>query len=990
MQNIERKRPSELSVCNIEFTKWSDKNTAMFLPGIWNIDVDIQTITDESLKIMFKDKFLTSLKIPWLNQIVLEEERGEYFKSIKKEVESRLFGNSKFAIISWPTWTWKTTLVNTIAHNHGLEVYSNIWDPEKSLSDFSEEVKSSIKWNVTQIKTIPWDLLKAMTSWGIFLINEANFLSSDLLIWLANLIENSFFIFDWKKYLIHKNFALVYTSNEWYAWTKEYSNATIRKAWWIVHLDHEPDKKREIELVKNIYKNIRNNLSQKYKNLGEIKDKDLELIANSIIKIRNQLKEEDFYTDDWATFSDHFYIRAYEKIISHIIIWKEWWFLWDIILEYNTTISSRIQYKDAFGWYIEFENDVHAFEKIIKKHTGSINIELKETNNWNELKFPDLLGGLLSKNTNVNNNEWTQKDKIKPKPLTYNLSKFRETVVNQVHSKWLELKREENIEKRAEEFYESILGTRNQKDITIIWKEGNYLKIELNWEEIILWTDNENEINKLINFTDKKELRKYLNDNNDIFILYEDEEYGEYIHNNKEYSKIKNIFSELKNLYIRKRSKLIKVERWWKKYVILLWFKWSIKDIRYEDDNGVFYIPQSKVNDTIFTIYEEKDEIDKAKWHTLTINKDSKLDFKSLSSLENWEQTLDKSEVFLDKLSKSSEIFKELEVDIKSRFRNADKLNLKNGWKEQYEAGVISPVLESVDVQDRVYDILWRKINFLTKTTEKLINDIFISISAGYDILLEWLSGVWKTWIVKEIADRKKLPYISLQIDEDFSESDIKWEIKWNEWMIENHLKPFLNMYKYWWIVELKELNYAIISAFLNEYMDKWGAIHFDGKIIERNPNFLIIATVNPANQILFPWTKAINTSSKSRVKEFKVLYLPKDEVKEIALSYLNSNKKLKEDFPDFEQILDKILSDIIIPILNNIEVLLSTQDASTDEELLRMSKKMMSIDILENYIKTSENRNIFIQRIKDFFYFDTKQEIWEESKINKEIKTLK
>lgn len=161
--------------------------------------------------------------------------------------------NTRFAIISWPTWTGKTTLARTIAYEWWLEFYEEVWDIDKSISDFLQDIKTYTKWNIAQVKNIPWTLLKALTSWWIYTINEANFLDNDVIIWLANLIENWFVIWNGKKMQIHPNFSIVFTSNEWYAWSKDYNSAVKRKAWWIIHLEYEKDSKEESKILKTIY-----------------------------------------------------------------------------------------------------------------------------------------------------------------------------------------------------------------------------------------------------------------------------------------------------------------------------------------------------------------------------------------------------------------------------------------------------------------------------------------------------------------------------------------------------------------------------------------------------------------------------------------------------------------------------------------------------------------------------------------------------------------
>ncbi len=958
----------KVSDINIKNYRWSDNE--LFIPGVWNSSVNIQTITDKSLKTLFTDRYITRIRIPWLIEIVWEEDRSDYFNQVKASVEQRIFWESRFAIIQGPTGTWKTTLVKTIAYERGLEIYSDVWDPEKSISTFSEEVKSYNSWNVIQIKTIPWDLLKAMTSWAIYLVNEANFLNNDLLIWMANLIENGFFIFDWKKYLIHPNFSLVFTSNDWYVWTKDYSNAVVRKAWWIIEFLHEPDENSEVKIVKSIYKKQRDRLNMEHWNIWVIEEKDLEILAKTIRKMRKVLSENPFYTDDWADFRDYFYVRAYEKIIINFLMSEDTnAFISELIFEYNTKMSSHISYKDASWWYVEFENPVTEYNKIIS-HLWDQKISKQDAKWIKSLKYAFAMQGL---GLDFDDIEESQENKWKTgkKNRKIDYSSFRQTIERETISEWLVLRREENIQKKAESFYSSIIKSKEEFDIEIKeFIDDKYLKISLNWDDILLSSDESYVVQILKKYGEaeqKEELSSYLNNNPDIDLYFIDEKYGDYIIQDLEYSKIKNIFSPEKSLYIRRRSKLIQLEMWGRQYVIMLWFKWSLNDIRYTDDEGRFYIPQSKVNDIIFSIYEKTN----SKWKN--IGSYFTIDEEGVLSIRKWskKEEIPEGESVLEKISSDQELYKKIQIEIISRFRNADKLGLINWWKEYSRAWVISPVLPSADIQDTVYDILWRNLEFNTKTTRDLIEKITNSIKAWFDILLEWPSWVWKTSISKEIAKNLKLPYISLQIDEDFCENDIKWEIKWNEGMIESHLKPFLNFYKYWGLVELKELNYALISIFLNEYMDRDWTIHFNWEFIKRNPNFSIIATVNPAHQILFPDTKAINTSSKARFMDFFIDYLPEQEVIELSNLYLrNYNPDLELSFPDFENFISNLLWDIIYPIIEKVKNLMKTQDVWTDIELWILAKKIVTVDIIKLLITTSSSKEDFIKNVSVFFDF--------------------
>jgi hypothetical protein len=62
-------------------------------------EIDIQTISDETLELIFKEQYLNDLNIPSEDSIIKEENQTNYFKETKKQVIQRLETN-KFAIIS--------------------------------------------------------------------------------------------------------------------------------------------------------------------------------------------------------------------------------------------------------------------------------------------------------------------------------------------------------------------------------------------------------------------------------------------------------------------------------------------------------------------------------------------------------------------------------------------------------------------------------------------------------------------------------------------------------------------------------------------------------------------------------------------------------------------------------------------------------------------------------------------------------------------------
>ena len=163
------------------------------VPGYGEINVDIQTVSDEALEKILKKRAFYLSDIPSKKERIPGENQSDYYMKIKQEIINRIL-TKKFAIVQWPTGTWKTTIVKTIGYEMQLPVYEVGADAEKAIDDFAKEIKTFKKWNTLQVKELPGILIKAITQWGIFLINEANTLSPDIQVALANMLESGFVI----------------------------------------------------------------------------------------------------------------------------------------------------------------------------------------------------------------------------------------------------------------------------------------------------------------------------------------------------------------------------------------------------------------------------------------------------------------------------------------------------------------------------------------------------------------------------------------------------------------------------------------------------------------------------------------------------------------------------------------------------------------------------------------------------------------------------
>lgn len=990
-----------VSVQDIEFkwrNEWSSSIYNMwekpfFIPWYGRMWFNIQSISNDTLAHIFKERYLLHQTIPSRNEIIEVESQTEYFKTIKSEVKNRLFWDQRFCILSWPTQTWKTTLIKTIWYEAWIPVYEDIWDADKVLWSFLEEKKTLSRWNVPQVKTIPWLLMKALCQWWIYLINEANLLSIDTQISLANLIENWFFIFNWKKYKIHPNFALAFTSNEWYAWLKEYNSAIVRKSWWLVEFGYEKDLNEEIKIINTIYsKKILKCWSNR-----KISNKDLEKICWVVRDIRTTLERaylegnhvSRFYSEDFSPFYHNFYIRLYDNIISYLLSSTESSYsMVVLIMKFIPRLQSRAEY---YNWvdYISFKNDINAFNNLILNKCNALMVYVESDRNTDndEKRITDpfilklMERNWLSDQSPKCPNNTGETRKLEKQFVSFSMDLFRNTLWREVKANWNELKRTEHIEQISQDFYQRLIYTNRNHSIIIQWfYEEKYLKLLIDNNVFYVTSENDKTL-KYLNEICKKGSMDSIQDDlellGDIDVYFQDDSWDDVLEIDWKqwyYIKLKSIFSSPKQYEIRRRSKLCIIEKQWKKYVILLWFKWGIKDVRYQNDRWIFFIPQSKVSDVVMTIYEIWWDIPN-QGHFLSIDKDNKL---SLNTKDNYDIQLSP----LSKLSNQSDIYDSISMEIKTKFANLDKLNLHDWWLEREYTALPNIILwTQVDLQSLMFDDHnWRKLPHITETTEKIIYDMWVAYLWGKDVLLTWPSWSWKTSIAKEFAKRYELPYISIQIPEDFAETHIKWWYEWNEWEVENVMRPFLNYYVNWWVCEMKEINMATLTAFLNAYMDENWVIMFNWNSYRRHPNFIIIATRNPINMSLYPWTNPMNTSSLWRFVPIYVDHLPKDEFLEVVMYVAeHENNSLIQDvwsIDNLRMLLKWVYDWIIYPIRSNIDKLIDEQDNSTSEQLVLLSKKNITIDILISFIRISKSRAQFIKELKLFMEFTDQQRL--------------
>ncbi len=981
----------KLSVSNLEAKK------PLKIPGlkvIWlDNPVDIQTISNDVLEKIFHQRNFELDEVPREKETIKESVQSDYYKANKESLKEQI-ENKKFAILSGPTGTGKTTLAKTFAYESSLALYEFWADSEKTVDDFLREIKTYRKNNILQIKEIPSVLHKALVRWWVVLINEANSLSPDIQLALANMTESGFLVVWTKKIKIHPNFALIFTSNNSYAWTQEYNTAVVRKAWWLIDVSYEPSLDWEIRLVKTLYQKIRT----QFEEVLDIREKDLENIAQIVRSIREKitkhnLDSQDFsdkiVSEDLNNFWDFFYIRFYETLLSNLL---SFW-IWTHNLKKEIEKLSFSFFQEHINWFWEsHHNDKNVLQNILDDsiETGTISTEKASDKIYLDPTFFKMLkkaakeAGREEEVDNYATTETTSSSSwANSNKPSFNPNRFRKVLRNEVSSEWKKLKRLENFYSFIENIHSKLVDSQNEKlikniHIKTLSSQEEVLAMEIDGKLLYFYNEKSSQLRDIHT---EEDVKQYVFWNPDFVILlppeWEKRDVSEM--QISDFEQYENFLERKKSLELRKFSKVIHREEWGKKTVTFLGFSGELRDIRYEDEEWIFYIPNSKVNDILLSNYEVisyEDEAFKEKGdgtHFLILDENGKVEFTTKKKI------LEKTEKNITILSKikDKDINNSLDEQIRKRFANIDKLNLHNGEVEKRETATPENIYGNAKpVSDKAMNLLlpsfW-EIPKVSPSTKAILDDIEKQIKLWKDILLTGPSGVWKSTYATDIARRLNLPYISFEIDSNITEKTFLSNMKFNESEIENTYTPFLDFYINGWIVELKELNMADELTFLNNFLDKNWTITVDGQTYRRNPNFHIIVTRNSFDHRLFPWTNPINLATQARLANINIDYIKEiEEEREILMKY----QEIREKSPIMEELwedilrkyIEEILSKVVFPIRKKISELKASQDNATDTELQILSKKIITIDIFNKILSNSKNKQEIQEKLSKFF----------------------
>ncbi|PID84058.1 hypothetical protein CSB09_02800 [Candidatus Gracilibacteria bacterium] len=981
-----------LSISDIQSIQQS-QNKKLSVAGIES-PVDIQTIENTTLEKILQTNDSKREMIPHASEIISKHHQSKYYQSNKIRLREQLL-QKKFAILDGPTGTGKTTLAKTFAYEASIPLYELGGDSEKSVEDFIKEIKTYRKNNLLQIREIPGLLHRAIVNGHIILINEANSLSPDIQLALTNMSEGGCIVVGTKKIKIHPNFALIFTSNSGYAGTQEYNNAVIRKAGGTITIGYEPTLDGEFQVVKTLYQKIQKN----FESTVNIDDKDLKIITKAVRKVRtlicehnrNQRFDERLLTQDLNNFGDFFYIRFYEHLFKNIIgktisscnLQKEFEKISLPLLQEN--ICGIVQAE-----YITHHNDIHTFYTILTQALPGerIHIDREDIKVLHPVVY-DMMHNAIDSEENDLGSEFSKEGdtdcQLNVQKAVFNPNIFRQQSRNEVQSQGKELERIENFYDFIEDIHSRIVDSRRKKVIHNIQTQ------KLGSGERVLCVDIDNTTlyfssehpEDLENIETIQDVKTKVFGNKSLKILIPKNQTNTQIQSLEKQDCIEydNVFERPKSLEIRRFSKIIQREVDKKPIISVLGFTGEIRDIRYEDDDGTLYIPNAKVNDVILNnyyamgsehpIFKEA----KSKKHFLILENGNTLRFFTKKTLQQKLRTGNKHDIIIllaitDR--KENEI---LDDEIKKKLSQIDTLGLHNGGKETSHTATPENIYGGAKpISSRVYDILGPKFGQekeVSPTTQNTLEEMEQQLLMGNDILLTGPSGVGKTSYTVEVAQKLGLPYISFQIDSNVSEKTFSSHVQFNESEIENTITPFLDYYINGGIVELKELNMSPELTFLNNFLDTTGSITINGNTYRRNPNFHIVATVNPFDNRLFSGTNPLNTALLGRFTNIHIDYIQDiGEERDIILAFAKiHNPTLIQNLGEVLQLyVYEILEKIVFPIRKKVNELKKSQHLGTDEELKILAEKIMTLDIFKKILLSSRSADELMLKIKQFF----------------------
>ena len=162
-------------------------------------------------------------------------------------------------------------------------------------------------------------------------------------------------------------------------------------------------------------------------------------------------------------------------------------------------------------------------------------------------------------------------------------------------------------------------------------------------------------------------------------------------------------------------------------------------------------------------------------------------------------------------------------------------------------------------------------------------------------------TGTGKSWAARIIAAKLGAPYLNIQIDRGTTPDDLmgtyvpKTQADGNDARWQFVAGPLLKAFSEGWPLILEEVNFGDpgVLAKLNQFTDGTSRVEVNGTFYTRNPNFIVLMTMNPG----YGGTEELNAALKNRFSVVQVPPLTKKQFSDRMVAY--SKKALTKEFFD-------------------------------------------------------------------------------------------
>jgi len=839
--------------------------------------------------------------------VIYEEQKELIFYIIQDLLINNL------TLLSGPTGVGKTALARTIS----FHFYQKIFEMEGTSTKQLEEFLINYKSDNANVTPIPAKLSKALTTGGIFILNEANMLRPELLTILIQLTEPGCVIcagtrFGNQKIKVHPNFKMILTVNEGYIGTGIISGTVKRRV---------NERRVGYFSSKIMSKMVQAKILQEFEQIENLdnyfREDDFDELAKTFELIRKTLKEKQSteygdmisYQNIAAKLSDQFSLRKMIQIVeminSFIVLRKKYSnsFNEQSILEnlIDVLIPAGLDYDLMDNLQQKLKkpiNDILKKVKINKKQVIDLPKEDAEedkkedkiSNILNDSKITELLG--LLKNDDM----------------------FSEVIASMI-------KKESKIEIPIKSKIDKNKELVNEKSVIELKKNA------LSPLEEILELMELNLLSQEIAFIEPVISKKGVNGDN---IIIKDNEDNKDL--NEDYSHLNKI----------KERKIF-----------------TLNDDEIETVNNILTIS--------FQGQEYEIEVVQIAKQANDCFKDPKLNKRYIGASEthrlkfNINKILSKDNTL--KIDEKDVIYDVLSQKLVSVFQQSNLFNyLSKSYTSEYKAKhFITELYQSYALTDT------RKMDHQTfyRYTENIQNALVlfeIAFSIQQGVLLIGESGVGKSTLCQDFADKKNVAYVSVNAHRYFSEiGNLQDKILVDGKIVEIPgliAEAFIKG----GVVEIREFNFARSSAlsFLNGLLEKDKIISIDGVQYRRHPHFMLVLTCNP-NSDRFPGTNDPNEALINRLLEVELGFPEEKDERFLFISYvydvLLKNNVFIEDKSVFIQNIGGPLSNLA-KFVNRLRDILHNESESglTDSKINFINSLPLSTHIYMRLLKNNES----------------------------------